>query len=68
MERIKVLAIIARLMFAAESDGLACWLDSVTVPSGNLQGALMLCEGNGRFREFLILPSGRVISVTGRTS
>lgn len=64
MDRLKILAIIGRLMFAAESDGLECRLDSVAVP-GNLRGAIVECVGNGRFRTFLILPNGTVAFVAG---
>ena len=68
MERIKILAIIARLMFSAESDGLTCRLDSVTIPPWNTRGAIVDCVGKGRFRTYTVSPSGLVAIVTGRVS
>lgn len=68
MERIKILAIIARLIFVSESDGLTCRLDSVTIPPWNTRGAIVDCVGKGRFRTFTVSPSGLVAIAAGRTS
>ncbi len=67
MERIKILAIIARLIFVTESDGLTCRIDSVTIPLWNAPASVVDCLGKGRFRAFLILPDGTVVIATGRT-
>ena len=69
MDRLKILAIIGRLIFATESDGLTCRIDSVAIPPWNVYGAAIVdCIGKGRFRTFTVYPSGRVTTVMGRAS
>lgn len=68
MERAKVLAIIARLIFFAESDGLDCRIDSAIYPPWLGRGAIVDCVGKGRFRTFRVSPSGVVQISTGRAS
>lgn len=68
MDRLKILAIIGRLIFDTESDGLTCRLDSVTIPPWNTRGVIVDCVGKGRFRTFTVSPSGRVAIVAGHVS
>lgn len=68
MERIKILAIIARLILASESDGLVCRVDSLAIPPWSMQSAIVDCVGNGRFRLFHVTPNGRVLVTFGRVS
>lgn len=68
MERLKILAIVARLMFLAESDGLTCRVDSATTAPWRAPSAIVDCSGNGNWRRALVHPSGRVIVTFGRTT
>ena len=68
MERIKILAVIARLIFASESDGLTCRVDSVAIPPWNALGAVVDCSGPHRFRVFHITPDGHVLVTVGRST
>ncbi len=68
MEHAKILAIVARLIFVAESDGMACRVDSVIFPPWTDRGAIVDCVGKGRFRSFRVSPSGTVLTRAGRVS
>ncbi len=67
MEHAKVLAIAARLIFFAESDGMACRVDSVIFPPWTNSGAIVDCVGKGRFRSFRVNPDGTVLTRAGRS-
>lgn len=68
MSHLKILSIVARLMFASESDGLTCRVDSVMLPPWNGRGAVVDCIGRGVYRTFTVNPSGLVVLSTGRVS
>ncbi len=67
MEHAKILAIVARLIFFAESDGMTCRIDSAIFPPWANSGALVDCVGNGRFRLFRVNPDGTVQTRAGRS-
>ena len=67
MERAKILAIVARLIFFAESDGMSCRVDSAIFPPWTNPGAIVDCVGKGRFRSFRVNPDGAVLTRAGRS-
>ena len=67
MEHAKILAIVARLIFFAESDGMSCRVDSAIFPPWVNSGALVDCTGKGRFRSFRVNPNGTVQIRAGRS-
>lgn len=67
MDYLKILAIAARLILASESDGWACYAQAVAYPPYAFAGSQVDCIKAGRFRTYLIAPTGAVFVSIGRT-
>ncbi len=66
MDYLKIIAIAARLATASESDGYTCHSAAVAYPPWAVAGAQVDCAKAGRFRTYLVLPTGAVLVSNGR--
>ncbi len=66
MNYLKILTIVARLTLSAEADGYTCHGKAVVYPPWAIVGAQVDCTRPGRFRTYLVLPTGLVSVSSGR--
>ncbi len=66
MNYLKIIAIAARLATVSESDGYTCTSEAVVYPPWAVAAAQVDCTKAGRFRTYLVLPTGRVSVSSGR--